>query len=193
MRNNLLYGLVLIALWNEIIVRFLRLYNYELKINNQSLAKICSLTCVPHLVPRAAQPAKHTGWRIGSENWKGEFCPEFEGVIFPMVWFAWHSLPGFFFFFLFLCKEREKWALLTKSRGRWGWLALLLLADERCDVVLLPICRAFLETWALFSGESSLSVYIYFRKRKWKCKRWDGIFKSRLLKRTRGPHGKAGA
>lgn len=98
MRNNLLDGLVLIAVWNEIIVRFLRLYNYELKINNQSLAKICSLSCVLHLVPRAAQSAKHTGWRIGSENWKGEFCPEFEGVIFPMVWFAWHSLPGFFFF-----------------------------------------------------------------------------------------------
>ena len=127
--------------------------------------------------------------RTGKENF---------ALSLKVLFFPWFDLPGilclaFFFFFLFLCKEREKWALLTKSRGRWGWLALLLLADERCDVVLLPICRAFLETWALFSGESSLSVYIYFRKRKWKCKRWDRIFKSRLLKRTRGPHGKAGA
>ena len=126
---------------------------------------------------------------------------ELERRILPWVWRCYFShgliclafFAWLFFFLLFLCKEREKWALLTKSRGRWGWLALLLLADEWCDVVLLPICRAFLETWALFSGESSLSVYIYFRKRKWKCKRWNGIFKSRLLKRTRGPHGKAGA
>jgi hypothetical protein len=39
------------------------------------------------------------------------------------------------------------------------------LADAWCDVVSLPICRAFLETWTLFFSESSLLVYIYFKKR----------------------------
>lgn len=106
-----------------------------------------------------------------------------------MIWFAWHSLPGISprpFSFARKGRNEERW-LLTKLRGRWGWLALLLLADAWCDVVLFPICRAFLEIWALFSSESSLSAYIYSKKRECKSQRRKGILRSRFLKKTEDP------
>lgn len=170
-------------------MRFLGLCNDELKTNNQSLAKFFPLTCALHRVPRTVYPAKRTGWAICNEDCEREFCPELEGVIFPMVWFVWHSLPGIFFFsFSFTRKGRnEEFQLLTKSRGRWGSPGLLLLADKRCDVVPLPICRAFLETWTLFFSESPCQLIYILKERKWKSKGRKGILRSRFLKRTGPP------
>lgn len=164
-------------------MRFLRLYNYELKINSQSLAKVFSLTCVPHLVPRAARPAKHTGWGSCNENWKGEICPESEGVIFPMVWFAWHSLPGIFSPFPLQGKGEmsircwRSWEGAEAAEfiavGRWlvwcGLTSYLQCLSRNLGSVLW---------WVLLVG-----LYIV-KKREWKSKRRN--FEKQVLKENKG-------
>ena len=104
-------------------MRFLRLHNYELKINKQSLAHIFPLTCALRLVPRAGSlpsvPDATSAAGIGKED----LAPSWKVLFFP-----WFDLPGIlrlaFFPFSFARKGRngERW-LLTKSRGRGGWRA----------------------------------------------------------------------
>lgn len=92
-------------------MRFLGLYNYGLKINNQSLAHIFPLTCVLHLVPRAVSlpsiPDTASAARIGEERF---------ALNLKVLFFPWFDLPGILyraFFSLFLCKERAKWGALV--------------------------------------------------------------------------------
>lgn len=171
-------------------MRFLGLYNYELKINNQPLTRsfpssLCFASC-----SKSHVPAKRTGRGICGKDGKRAFCPELEGVPFPMVWVAWHSLPGVFS--LFLCKERVKWgAWVADEVGRALRLAGFI-TFGRCTVWCGFI--SYLQSLSRNLGsvlQWVLPVSLYILKKESSSVQKKGRkFKRQILKENRGPRWK---